>query len=115
MEQWSGPERAVAVSADYRNGDSVIAAQRVFRRHCEIPPRGQVPSPHAIRTWVRNLEETGSALKKKPSGRVLSVRIPENNDAVQAALVRSPCRSLRKIASSLGFGRWSEQRIFHNL
>jgi transposase len=34
----------------------------VFRRHYEIPPRGQVPSAHAIRTWVRNFEETGSAL-----------------------------------------------------
>jgi transposase len=62
MEQWSGPERAVAVSVYYRNGDSVIAAQRVFRRHYEIPPRGQVLSAHAIRTWVRNFEETGSAL-----------------------------------------------------
>jgi hypothetical protein len=29
MEHWSGPERAVAVSAYYRNGDSVIAAQSV--------------------------------------------------------------------------------------
>jgi transposase len=48
------------VSAYYRNGDSVIAAQRVFRR-------GQVPSAHVIRTWVRNFEETGSALKKNPS------------------------------------------------
>jgi hypothetical protein len=43
----------------------VIAAQRVFRRHYEIPLRGQVPSAHAICTWVRNFEETGSALKKK--------------------------------------------------
>jgi transposase len=64
MEQWSGPERAVDVSAYYRNCDSVIAAQRVFRCHYEIPPRDQVPSAHAIRTWVRNFEETGSALKK---------------------------------------------------
>jgi hypothetical protein len=37
----------------------------VFQRHYEILPRGQVPSAHAIRTWVRNFEETGSALKKK--------------------------------------------------
>jgi transposase len=66
MERWSGPERVVAVSAYYRNGDSVIAAQRVFQRHYEIPPHGQVSSAHAIRTWVRNFEETGSALKKKP-------------------------------------------------
>jgi hypothetical protein len=77
------------VSAYYPNGDSVIAAQRVFRRYYEIPPRGQVPSAHAIRTWVRNFEETGSDLKKKPSGRVLSVRIPENIDSVPAAVVRS--------------------------
>jgi hypothetical protein len=50
MEQWSGPERAVAVSGYYWNGDSVIAAQRGFWRHYEILPRGQVPSAHAIRT-----------------------------------------------------------------
>jgi hypothetical protein len=36
-----------------------------FEADYEIPPRGQVPSAHAIRTWVRNFEETGSALKKK--------------------------------------------------
>jgi hypothetical protein len=54
-------------------------------------------------------------LKKKPSGHVLSVHIPENNDAVQAAVVRSPCHSVRKIASSLGLGRRSMQRILHNL
>ena len=29
---------------------------------------GQVPSKHAIRTWIKNFEETGSALKKKPTG-----------------------------------------------
>jgi hypothetical protein len=109
--QWSGPERAVAVSAYYRNGNSVIVTQRVFRRHYGIPPCGQVPSAHKIRTWVRNFEETGSALKKKLSGRVLSVRIPENIDAVQAAVVKSPRRLVRKIASSLGLGRRSVQRI----
>jgi transposase len=36
-----------------------------FEVDYEIPPRGQVSSAHAIRTWVRNFEETGSALKKK--------------------------------------------------
>jgi hypothetical protein len=39
-----------------------------FKVDYEISPHGQVPSAHAIRTWVRNFEETGSALKKKPSG-----------------------------------------------
>jgi hypothetical protein len=39
-----------------------------FEVDYEILPRGQVPPAQAIRTWVRNFEETGSALKKKPSG-----------------------------------------------
>jgi hypothetical protein len=54
-------------------------------------------------------------LGKKPSWRVLSVRIPENTDAVQAAVVRSPRRSVQKIASSLGLGCRSVQKILHNL
>jgi hypothetical protein len=41
----------------------------------------------------------------------LSVRIPENIDAV----VKSPRRSVLKIASSLGLGYRSVQRILHNL
>jgi hypothetical protein len=45
----------------------------------------------------------------------LFVRIPENTDAVQAAAVGSPRRSVRKIASSLGLGRRSVQRILYNL
>ena len=28
---------------------------------------GQVPSKHAIKSWIKNFEETGSALKKKPT------------------------------------------------
>jgi hypothetical protein len=36
-----------------------------FEVDCEIPPRGQVPSAHEIRMWVRNFVETGSVLKKK--------------------------------------------------
>jgi hypothetical protein len=56
------------VSAYYQNGDSVIAAQRVFRRHYEIPPRGQVPSARAICTWVRNFEDWFGFEKKSLVG-----------------------------------------------
>jgi hypothetical protein len=35
-----------------------------------------------LNTTREETEETGSALKEKPSGRVLSVRIPENIDVV---------------------------------
>ena len=29
---------------------------------------GQVPSKHVIKAWIKNSEETGSALKKKSTG-----------------------------------------------
>ncbi|KAG8315101.1 hypothetical protein J6590_077482 [Homalodisca vitripennis] len=68
MEKWSGVERAVAVRAYNKNGDSITAAQRVFQRHYDIPPRGRIPSSHAISSCVRNFEETGSTLKKNLLG-----------------------------------------------
>ncbi|KAG8324505.1 hypothetical protein J6590_090824, partial [Homalodisca vitripennis] len=40
MEQWSGAERDDTVRAYYKNGACVTAAQRVFRHHYDIPPRG---------------------------------------------------------------------------
>ena len=46
---------------------------------------------------------------------VRSVRTSENIDAVRAAILRSPRRSVRKIASSLQLGRRSVQRILHEL
>ncbi|PSN45190.1 hypothetical protein C0J52_21920 [Blattella germanica] len=66
MQNWSGAERIVAVKA-YKYADSVTAAQRVFRLHYQLGHHGRVPSAHAINTWVRNLEETGLALKKEAS------------------------------------------------
>ncbi|KAK9751408.1 Helix-turn-helix domain (DUF4817) [Popillia japonica] len=33
MDRWTGVERAVAVRAFYKNGDSATAAQRIFRQH----------------------------------------------------------------------------------
>jgi hypothetical protein len=60
-----------------------------FEVDYEIPHRGQVPSAHAIRTWIRNSGETGSDLIKKPSGGILSAFFPENIDAVQAAVHQS--------------------------
>ena len=40
----------------------------------QLGRHGHVPSAHAINTWVRNLEETGPVLKKKPSGGVRTSR-----------------------------------------
>ena len=64
MEPWTGAQRAFAVKAFYKNRDSFVIAQREFRRF-GINRNRAVPSVHAIKTWVRNFEVTGPALKKK--------------------------------------------------
>ena len=65
MEPWTGAQRAFAVNTFYKYGDSFVIVQREFRREFGIHRNRAVPSAHAIKTWVRNFEATGSALKKK--------------------------------------------------
>ena len=79
MEPWTTAQRTFSVKAFYTNGDSFVIAQRDFRREFGIHRNRAVQSAHAINTWVRHFEATGSALKKKGGcGSVIIVRIPEN-------------------------------------
>jgi hypothetical protein len=90
----------------------IVSAHRVFRNHF-IPRNDPVPSAHAIKTWIKNFEETGSTLKKK-IGSVKSVRMPENVARVEGALQRSPTRSARRHAVPLGISDHSiRRRILH--
>ena len=52
MEPWTGAQRAFAVKAFYKYGDSFVIAQREFRREFVIHRNRAVPSAHAIKTWV---------------------------------------------------------------
>jgi hypothetical protein len=65
MEPCTGAQCAFAVKAFYKNDDSFVIAQREFRRELGIHRNRAVPSAHAIKTWVRNFEATGSTLKKE--------------------------------------------------
>jgi transposase len=114
MDQWVGSQRAFAVKSFYKNGDSATAAQREFRRHYNLGRHARVPTSHAINTWVKNFEETGSALKKKPPGGHRTQRTPENIEAVRASIGRSPQRSARKHASALNLNRTTIRRILHS-
>jgi len=76
MELWTGAQRAFAVKAFNKKGDSFVIAQREFQREFRIHRNRAVPSAHAIKTWVRNFEATGSTLKKK-GGSVKTVHTPE--------------------------------------
>ena len=106
MELWTGAQRAFAVKMFYRNVDSFVIAQREFWREFGIHCYRAVPSAHAIKTWVRNFEATGSTLKKK-GGSVKTVRTPENVVVVREAIERSPHRSVHRHSLSLGLSEIS--------
>jgi hypothetical protein len=95
-----------------KNGDSFVIAQREFRRAFGIHRNRAVPAAHAIKTWVRNFEATGSTLKKK-GGSVKTVRTTENIAVVREAIERSPHRSARRHFVSLGLSEASVRRILH--
>jgi len=95
MEPWTGAQRAFVVKAFYKNGESFVIAQRKFRREFGIHRNRAVPSVHAIKTWVRNFEATGSTLKKK-GGSVKTVGTSENIAVVREAIQRSPHCSARR-------------------
>ena len=68
----------------YKNDDNLEGVQMEFQRFFfNLGRHGQVPSKHAIKTWIKNSEETGSALKKKHTGRPRSFRTPQNIEAVR--------------------------------
>ena len=87
MEPWTGAQRAFAVKAIYKNDGSFVIAQREFRREFGIHRNHAVPSAHAIKTWVRNFEATGSALKKK-GGCVKTGGTPKNIAVVRDTIER---------------------------
>jgi hypothetical protein len=64
-----------------------VIAEREFRREFGIHRNRVVPSARAIKTWVRNFEATGSALKKK-GGCVKTIRTPKNIAVVTDAIER---------------------------
>ncbi|KAL4096758.1 hypothetical protein QTP88_021649 [Uroleucon formosanum] len=88
-------QRAIAVKAYYKSGNCLTAARREFRRHYNLGGHDRVPSCKAVKSWVENFEEAGSALKKKPPGAQQTQRTPQNIEAVQTSFEKSPRRSLK--------------------
>ena len=68
MEQWNGQQCASAIKMFYKNDDILEGTQSEFWRFINLGRHGQVPSKHAIKTWIKNFEETGPALKKELTG-----------------------------------------------
>ena len=95
MEQWTALYHDFVVEAYFKNGDSAVTTQQLLRRHFNIPRHGRVPCRNTIKEWVQNFRENASALKRKPRGRIPTVRTPENVDKVRMAILKSPRRSVR--------------------
>ena len=108
MELWT----AFATKTFYKNGDSFVIARREFRREFGIHRNHAVPSAHAIKTWVRYFEATGSTLKKK-GGSAKTIRTPENIAVVREAIEINPHRSARRHSVSLGLSEAGVRRILH--
>ena len=110
---WSREQRAFTVEAYFSNGHSIIAVQRAFRRHFDIPPRGRVPDRKSILLWVDAFRESGNVSRKK-KGPPRTVTTPENIERVRVSMLRSPKRSARKHAVNLGMSGRSIRRILHD-
>jgi hypothetical protein len=74
---------------------------------------GRFTSKHAIKSWIENLEETGSALKKNLTERPRTARTPQNIEAVRVSVVRSPRRSVRKQAAAVRLPPECVRQILH--
>ena len=66
---WSGEHRTFIVEMFIKTNKSVTATQRVFRLHFNLSRHDPVPARNTILLWVINFRVTGSALKRKSTGR----------------------------------------------
>ncbi|KAK4873513.1 hypothetical protein RN001_015542 [Aquatica leii] len=60
MKAYPGNLRAFCIRAYYRNGDSIVSAQRLYRAEFNVR---NAPKDDTIRKWIRMFENTGSSVK----------------------------------------------------
>ena len=110
---WSGEHRAFVIEKFVKNGESVVATQRSFRRHFSLNHHDPVPTGKTIHRWVSNFRLTSSALNRRRSGRPRTRTAQENVTAVADSIKQSPRRSIRKHAFALYMFATSVHRILH--
>ena len=110
---WSGEHRAFVIEEFVKNGESVVATQRSFRRHFSLNRHDPVSTGKTIHRWVSNFRQTSSALNKRRSGRPRTRTAQENVTAVADLIEQSPRRSIQKHAFALHMSATSVHRILH--
>ncbi|KAK4876678.1 hypothetical protein RN001_009184 [Aquatica leii] len=58
MEAYPGNHRAFCIRAYYRNGDSIVSVQRLYRAEFNVR---NARKDDTIRKWIRMFENTGSS------------------------------------------------------
>jgi len=62
MVQWTAQHRAFVAEVYFKNGDSAVSTQRLFRSQFNIIPRhGRAPCRNAIKEWVQNFREIANS------------------------------------------------------
>ena len=110
---WTGTHRAFVVENFTTKSESVTATLRNFRTHFHLSRHDPILDRKSILLWVKNFRDTGSALKRKPSGRPRSVRTPENIQIARESVLRSPRRSAHKHSAALSLSLRNVRRILH--
>jgi len=115
MQRWSIEQKIFAVKTFYQKGQSYVRTQRAFRLHFCLRPCDPVPDRKVIVGWVNNFETIGQTTKTRRSGvSARIVRTPENVQAVQVAIIRSPQTSARRHSVALGLSNRTMRRILHD-
>jgi len=91
MERWGLREQVCPVQLFIWTG-SITETQCGVRRERN---QQEAPSPNAVRRWVRQWHEEGSATCKKSPGQLSSVRTSDKIARVLASVSRTPRRSAR--------------------
>ena len=60
MAHWNAERRVFAVERFFRNSDSVVTVQRLFRRKFNVVRRGAISDRNTILRWVEAFRTTGS-------------------------------------------------------
>jgi len=114
MDQWSAVHRAFGVETIFKYNDSVIATQRILRRHYNNGRHRTVPAGSTIKNWVQTFRTTASAETERPVGTVRTVRTPENPERVRTAVGRSPKRSAHGHSVASNISNRSHRRILQS-
>ena len=115
MELYSNVQRSFIVETYFKNNNSIVITQRLFRRHFQLNRRDPIPDRKTIGKWIHKFRQTASVLKEKPRGRDRSVRTAENAERVRESVLRSPTRSARRQSTGLNISDRSYRRMLKEL